>query len=290
MRNVILSFFLFIFPILFPICTCHVRDERGNTPQNSLTQDVDFRLLDDDNFPEYITSETPKNKETTTNVWDVTDVDVSQTDIAKKLIALTFDDTPARNLENILAVFASYNETHPSCKATATLFVNGYLTNAESLPLLSAAYAMQFEIGNHTHSHLDLTKLNAEDVRNEIDQTDKILQKVDGKPRHLLRAPFGKSNQTVQAQVSVPIINWSIDTLDWTGISAEEIYDSVISKLFSGAIVLMHDGVENTVDALKRLLPELEKQGYQAVSVSQLVKVHNCTLRNGKEYVRARKQ
>ena len=136
MRNVILSFFLFIFPILFPICTCHVRDERGNTPQNSLTQDVDFRLLDDDNFPEYIPSETPKNKETTTNVWDVTDVDVSQIDIAKKLIALTFDDTPARNLENILAVFASYNETHPSCKATATLFVNGYLTNAESLPLL----------------------------------------------------------------------------------------------------------------------------------------------------------
>ncbi len=290
MRNLIISLCFFIFPLFFPLCTCHVRDERNLPPQSKREQSENFRFLDDEHFPEYLPQETLKNTETDADVWDVTNVDVSQINPAKKLVALTFDDTPARNLENILAVFATFNEAHPSCKATASLFINGYLTTSEATPLLAAACAMQFELGNHTYSHLDLTTLTENEIRDEIDRTDKILQKVDGKPRHLLRAPFGKSNRTVQAQAATPIINWSIDTIDWTGVSAEEIYDSVISKLFSGAIILMHDGVENTVDALKTLLPALEARGYQAVSVSQLAKAHSCILRNGEVYIRARKQ
>lgn len=290
MHNVIISLCFFIFPLFFPLCTCHVRDERSLSAQNSRESNADFRFLDDEYSPEDSPKALPKNAETDRDVWDVLHVDVSQIDIAKKLVALTFDDTPARNLENILAVFAAYNETHPTCKATASLFVNGYLTTPETTPLLATAYAMNFELGNHTHSHLDLTALTEEEIRDEIDRTDEILQKIDGKPRHLLRAPFGKSNQTLQTQAATPIINWSIDTLDWTGVSADEICDSVLSQLFSGAIVLMHDGVENTVDALKTLLPALESRGYQAVTVSQLAKTHGCTLRNGKEYIRARKQ
>jgi len=86
------------------------------------------------------------------------------------------------------------------------------------------------------------------------------------------------------------LIDWTIDTLDWTGVSADTIYHTVYENRFSGAIVLMHDGYKNTVEAVKRLLPDLKADGYQVVSVSLLAKTHNCTLQRGKTYIRARKQ
>ena len=224
------------------------------------------------------------------DVWDTSDVDVSQISEQKKLIAFTFDDAPSRTLENILAVYAAYNEGHPHCPAHATIFCNGKYINAQSPPLLAAAHAMGFELGNHTQSHHDLTTLTEEQLRWEMDATDEILSTIDGKLRHLLRAPFGKINDTVKTVAPTPLIDWTIDTLDWTGKSEDEIYRSVMENKFSGAIVLMHDGYAHTVYALKRLLPDLEAEGYQVVSVSQLAKMHRCTLQKGKVYIRARKQ
>ena len=225
-----------------------------------------------------------------TDVWNTDDVDISYIHPQRKLVAFTFDDAPAKTLENILAVFAEYNESNPDCIATATLFINGGFVTEESIPTLHASMALGFELGNHTQSHLDLTELSAETLQQEIRATDDILYRIDGKARHLLRPPFGHSNDFVKAQANVPIFNWTIDTLDWTEISAERIYDTVINNLFSGAIVLMHDGYPYTVQAVKRLLPDLKEAGYQVVGVSALAKAHGCTLRNGSEYVRLRKQ
>ena len=224
------------------------------------------------------------------DVWDVSNVDISDIDLSRKLISFTFDDTPAKTLENILAVFASFNETNPDCKATATLFCNTSLCNNHSIHLLHTAKALDFELGNHTHSHFDLTTLSETDLQYEIDEADRVLQSIDKKPRHLLRAPFGKINDFIRERSPVPIIDWTIDTLDWTKLSAENIYDTVFLQKFSGAIVLMHDGYEGTVSALKRLLPDLKSAGYQVVSVSKLAKAHGCSLRKGKVYIRARKQ
>jgi peptidoglycan/xylan/chitin deacetylase (PgdA/CDA1 family) len=146
------------------------------------------------------------------------------------------------------------------------------------------------ELGNHTFSHYDLTTLSKAEKQKEIEKTDRLLSRIDGNPIHLLRAPFGKIDEEVKQIVSVPIIDWSIDTLDWSGISEEDIYNTVFSQKFPGAIVLMHDGYPHTRYALKRLLPDLKEAGYQVVSVSTLAKMHNCALEQGKVYIRARKQ
>ncbi len=222
--------------------------------------------------------------------WDTSDVDVSDVNPNKKLIAFTFDDAPGRTMENILAVFAQFNEKNPDCKASATFFFNGGLLDSQTQHLLYAANALDFELGNHTQSHRDLTTLSEAELTREIDLTDRLLQSVDGKPRHLLRAPFGRINARIKELAPVPLIDWTIDTLDWTGVSAEEIYDEVFRSRFSGAIVLMHDGYEHTVSALKRLLPDLKKDGYQVVSLSKMIKAHGCTFRRGSVYIRARKQ
>ncbi len=235
-------------------------------------------------------SSMPSIEETPDFIWNVDDVNVDEINPERKLIAFTFDDAPSRTMENILAVFAAFNEENPNCKASATVFFNGSLFNEQTPHLLYAACALGFELGNHTHSHYDLTKLNREQLIEEIEKTDKLLAKADGKQRHLLRAPFGKTNEMLQEIAPSPIIDWTIDTLDWTGADEQAIYDSVFNNRFSGAIVLMHDGYEHTVSALKRLLPDLKADGYQVVSVSKMIKAHKCTFQRGKVYIRARKQ
>ncbi len=222
--------------------------------------------------------------------WNVDDIDISEIDPNRKLISFTFDDSPSRTLENIYAVFAAFNEENPDCRASATVFFNGKLFDSQTPHLLYTASLLGFELGNHTHSHYDLTTLSPEEIVQEIDKTDKLLKRADGKERHLLRAPFGKINDDVRVCAKTPLIDWTIDTLDWTGASEEAIYNSVFEQRFSGAIVLMHDGYGNTVSALKRLLPDLKADGYQIVSVSKMIKAHGCSFQTGKVYIRARKQ
>ena len=223
------------------------------------------------------------------HIWDVSDVDISYVQSDRKLIAFTFDDGPSKTMENILAVFADYNESNPDCMASATFFLNSTHITKETLPLLHTAHILNCELGNHTHRHLNITTLPIHEVHAEIKATDEVLAQIDGKALHLLRPPFGAINDEIKAQLQTPVISWTIDTLDWTGVSEEEIYNTVYNARFSGAIVLMHDGYIPTVNALKRLLPDLKADGYQVVSVSALAKAHACPLYNKKEYIRARK-
>ncbi|MBQ7924156.1 MAG: polysaccharide deacetylase family protein [Clostridia bacterium] len=269
------------------LCACSTPsiDNTASVQPSSfaLTQTTTFG--EDFDFPPL-----PPTHSVSDEFWDVSDVDVSAIDVSRRLIAFTFDDAPASTLENILAVFAGYNEANPDCPATATLFCNGNLFDENSIANLSAALTLGWELGNHTYSHADITTLSESELHAEIQRTETLLSKVDGKNAHLFRAPFGRINDEVKKAVNVPIIDWTIDTLDWTGTSVEQIYDVVFSQKFSGAIVLMHDGYPNTVDALKNLLPDLKDAGYQITSVSQMAKVHSCRLKNGGAYIRARKQ
>ena len=250
-----------------------------------------FSLLGSDTFGEdFDFAPLPPTRNASNEFWDVSTIDVSKIDKNKKLIAFTFDDAPASTLENILAVFANYNENNPDCEASATLFCNGNLFNENTYATLSAAVTLGWELGNHTYSHADITTLSENELQSELSRTETLLSKIDNKPAHLFRAPYGRINPEIKKAVNVPIIDWTIDTLDWTGTSADDIYNTVFSQKFSGAIVLMHDGYINTVTALKRLLPDLKEAGYQVTSVSKMAKAHHCALKNGGTYIRARKQ
>lgn len=223
-----------------------------------------------------------------TNYWDTADIDVSRVDPKRKLIAFTFDDAPASTLDAIVGAFLGFNSTHPDAPATATLFCNGMRLRPSTVQSVEIALTAGFELGNHTQNHYDLSKLSLSEIRQELDETDKLLSRFDGKPLHLLRTPYGNVCENVRMQARTPIISWFIDTKDWTGIPAKQIYQSVWEQKHAGVIVLMHDGYPHTVSALKLLLPDLYDAGYQAVSVSQMAKVHQCQLKIGGVYTRAR--
>lgn len=233
--------------------------------------------------PAFLNEETKRE-----NTWNTNFADISRVHKERKLIAFTFDDAPGKTLESLLAVFSSFNEQNPDCPAYATLFCNGIRITNESKPLLQTALALGWELGNHTHSHPDLLRLSLEKAQAEIQSNERLLASIDHRNTHLFRAPFGNLNDAIKRTLSAPVINWSIDTLDWTNPAPERIISAVLEKKFSGAIVLMHDGYEATVSALKQLLPRLKQENYQVVSISQIIKAHGLNLKNGVEYVRAK--
>ena len=271
----LLHVFAYLALSFFPFCVI------GNTPHQSTEKPA---IL-----PANTAHSLSSTFKTNDTYWQDEDVDVSHVQPNRKLLALTFDDAPASTLEEIVAVFLSYNQAHPDAPASATIFCNGTRITPATAPAVAAATALGFELGNHTQHHYDLSTLNQQQLQQEIERTDKLLYPFDKRHLHLLRAPYGKINDAVRLTAKTPIIDWFIDTNDWTGVSEEEIYDTVWQNKSDGAIVLMHDGYPSTVDALKRLLHDLYEAGYQAVGVSQMAKAHGCKLKIGCVYTRARK-
>lgn len=268
-------FFRLLLPVfLFCNVACITKTEGDSSPP---FDDLSSSFSSASSEPSPIPSE---------NVWSVDDVDVSKIDPKKKLVALTFDDGPKGTLERLLAIFAKFNEAYPNAPASATLFLNRF--SADAIPTLRLALAMDMELGNHTLSHCDLTAVSTQKAEREIDEMDKLLCQLDGKARHLLRAPYGNVDSRLRSLAHTPILSWTIDTLDWTNPTPQHIITAVQTQVYDGAIVLMHDGYEDTLQAVKTLLPWLHEHGYQTVSVSQMIKAHNLAFERGNVYIRAR--
>lgn len=218
--------------------------------------------------------------------WEMTDENTSHINSSNKLIAFTFDDGLQSNTVDLLNAFDTFNQQNPTFKATATMFMLGGQINDSDSEIMTRIVAMNMEFGNHSYSHPRLTQFSNENILKEIDDTDAILKKYDGKDKHLFRPPYLDYTQDMLNLINTPAIfcTWVLDTTDWSGVSAESIYNTVIDNKCEGGIVLMHQGYNTTIQAVERLLPKLKEAGYQVVSVSQLAKVRNKTLQKASIY------
>ncbi|MEE1320635.1 MAG: polysaccharide deacetylase family protein [Acutalibacteraceae bacterium] len=206
----------------------------------------------------------------------------SRVDPSKKMIALTYDDGPAGDsTKRILDVLEKYD-------ARATFFVLGsripsYYKN------LQRADKLGCEIANHTYSHINLPSNTNSTILNEINKTNSLVKQYTGKTPALIRAPGGSTNQRVRECVNMPFIYWSIDTRDWEHRSASKTIASVKNNARDGAIVLMHDIHAPTATASETIIPWLINQGYQLVTVSELMEYRGIKMRAGTTYYNAYK-
>ena len=95
-----------------------------------------------------------------------------------------------------------------------------------------------------------------------------------GSSTTLYRGPYGEYNDVVfQAakDTNHKMIQWSIDSLDWQGLTGEQMWERINSKLDNGAIILMHSGTENTALSLDMILTKIEEKGFKVVKVSDLI-------------------
>lgn len=183
-------------------------------------------------------------------------------DKKKKMVALTYDDGPSANTPKILDTLKKYD-------AVATFFVVGNRVSTYA-NTVKRAYGMGCEIGNHTYEHKILTRTDAAGIREQVSKTNASVKNITGTDPIVMRPPGGCVNDTVKSQTGMPMILWSIDTLDWRTRNAASTKTAVLDHVKDGDIVLMHDLYEATANASTTIIPTLVERGYQLVTVSEL--------------------
>jgi peptidoglycan/xylan/chitin deacetylase (PgdA/CDA1 family) len=166
-------------------------------------------------------------------------------------IALTFDDGPNPTCTpQILDLLDAH-------RVRATFFLIGRA--AESHPELTRDIVRRgHDVGNHTYSHANLTRVPPRILRQEIDKGRAVLEDVTGSPIRLFRPPWGYLSLRLLAharRTGTRVVLWSVDSRDWMR-NGEESIREVISQthMRPGDIVLFHDDYPETVAALPGIL------------------------------------
>ena len=192
----------------------------------------------------------------------------TQVRVDQPYIAMTFDDGPSSaNTPRLLEILKQRN-------IKATFFLIGQ--NAASNPdLVRRILADGHEVGNHSWTHPQLSKLSDDRVTTEINKTQDAIKEASGFTPTLLRPPYGaitaRQREWIESQFGLSIILWSVDPFDWKRPGASVITQRILSQVRPGAIILSHDIHKQTVDAMPATLDGLIAKGYKFVTVTQLI-------------------
>src|ERR1700731_2275830 len=195
----------------------------------------------------------------------------TQVRVDQPYIAMTFDDGPSSaNTPRLLEILKQRN-------IKATFFLIGQ--NAASNPdIVRQILADGHEVGNHSWTHPQLSKLSDERVTTEINKTQAAIKDASGFTPTLLRPPYGaitaRQREWIESQFGLSIILWSVDPFDWKRPGASVITQRILSQARPGAIILSHDIHKQTVDAMPATLDGLIAKGYKFTTVSQLIAIN----------------
>ena len=205
--------------------------------------------------------------------------DISKIDPSRPVVALTFDDGPDEQTSHILDILQQHG-------GHVSFFVTGKKIAGNENRILRA-FRMNNEIICHAWDHLDLTKLSGSEIKKQIFDTVAEIAKITGTVSLMLRPPYGNVNKKVKKiarKLGLAIVNWSLDPNDWKTRNAEAVYTYIMSNLKDGDIVLCHDIYDSTTWAMSHIIPELIDQGYQLVTVSDLLLYKYGTIEPGRLY------
>ena len=173
-------------------------------------------------------------------------------------------------------------ETLEKNEVKITFFIVGEW--AEKYPeAVKKIYEAGHEIGTHSNTHPHVEQLSAEKNLEEIKLGVEKLQKITGEKTRLYRTPYGEYNDTVintARENGYYTIQWNIDTLDYKGLTGDEMWGRIKEKLQKGSIILTHNGTEHTADSLDMLLKNIKTNGYQVTTVSDLIYKDNYIIDN----------
>jgi peptidoglycan/xylan/chitin deacetylase (PgdA/CDA1 family) len=182
-------------------------------------------------------------------------------------IALTFDDGPHPAFtDRLVHVLAQH-------RAVGTFFVVG--SQVRRYPgLLRELATHGNEIANHTYDHLNLTTLSADQIRTELDDTRRLIEQITEKRCALFRPPGGRYDEKtldIAAHNGYHMVLWTVFPRDHESPPPEEIYRRVMASAADGGVVLMHSGIESTLDVLPRIIEDLRAKGFQFLTISEML-------------------
>ena len=144
-------------------------------------------------------------------------------------------------------------------------------------------YDAGHEIGSHSNTHPHVNTLSSEKNLEEIQLSVNKIEKITGQKTKLYRAPYGEYNDTViktAQENGYYTIQWNLDTLDYKDLTGEEMWNRLKNKLEKGSIILSHNGTKHTADSLDMILKNIKAQGFQVVTVSELIYKENFSINN----------
>lgn len=191
-----------------------------------------------------------------------------------KMIALTWDDGPDRRFTpQILDVLKKHN-------VKGTFFVVG--ARAAAIPeMIKRMHDEGHVIGNHSYWHPNFGKKGVASMEWEINETDKVIEKITGSRTVLVRPPYGNITEDEVKQLGPMhkhMIGWNVDSLDWRQLPADEVERNVLSNVKPGSIILMHcagnwnQSLQGGVDALDHIITKLQNDGMKFVTVPEMLK------------------
>lgn len=182
-----------------------------------------------------------------------------------KVIALTFDDGPGPYTAHLLDILDQYG-------AKATFFLIGSKVSGQA-SVVRNIQARGHQLGNHSWSHPELPKLSVDQIAGEIDRTNEAIRQASGVKPSILRPPYGAVNGVVLEQLrarGMSSILWSVDTRDWADRNSQIVCSRAVAGARPGAVILMHDIHQTSVNAVPCILSSLKQQGYSFVTIQQL--------------------
>lgn len=182
----------------------------------------------------------------------------------QKKIALTFDDGP----------HPYYTEQLLDGLKERGVVVTFFVTGEHAVLHPDIIKRMQEEnhlIGNHTFHHTQLTSRNAESFKQEIIETNDVIREITGEDTIYVRPPYGSWNKEFEKELNMFPVLWTIDPLDWCSNDTSCIVRKVCAKAGENDIILMHDQYKTTVTAALKIVDNLTKDGYEFVTVDELL-------------------
>lgn len=204
---------------------------------------------------------------------------------ADAYIALTFDDGPTGGSSGLTVKLLDALKEH---NAHATFFMCGYRIK-DFHTHMDRYLGEGHEVGNHTMNHpmKTLKGKSSSFVHEEVDSNTDLIESYVGQKPTAMRPVGGAYDDNVKEcmkESGLPIINWSLDTLDWKNRDADIIYQKIVDNAQDGDIVLMHDLRQCTVDGVSRAMDTLADRGFAFVTVSELAAIKGVTLEPGEVY------
>lgn len=192
-------------------------------------------------------------------------------EIDKKQVAITFDCAwGAVDIPDIIKTLTDNG-------VSATFFMVGDWI--EKYPdAVKLMYENNMELGNHSDSHAHVNQLSYEKNIEDMQACNRKLKELTGEEIKFYRGPYGEYNNTViQAaeSLNMKVIQWDIDTLDYTGKTPDEMCERIKNKIRNGSIILMHNDTKYTANGLQQIIDCIEALEYEIVPLSDLIYFDN---------------
>lgn len=181
-----------------------------------------------------------------------------------KLVALTFDDGPHPVYTKKLLDGLKQR----GVKATFFLIGSSIDGNEEIVKQMKEDGHL---IGNHSHTHVQLTKENVQQACEEIDKTNEKIFEITGDYPAYIRPPYGSWSEELECMVPMTVVLWDIDPLDWKYQSRQRVVKHILKYVEDNSIILLHDVYPTSVDAALEVIDTLTAQGYTFVTVDELL-------------------